>query len=192
LNTTLFDISPVLPPGFHYQKDFLTKEEESFLINSIQQYDLQSMKFHQYVAKRNVLSFGKGWSFTEQRLVEGKGIPSEFHFLIDKIAAQLKIRKEQIAQFLITEYPIGAVINWHRDAPPFDIIIGISLMADCNFKLRPHEKQKQTRSATINLEVQRRSIYYIKDEAKAEWQHCTAPTNHVRYSLTFRTLKNNL
>lgn len=186
---TLFDIAPALPQGFSYYPSFISEDEEVLLLHLIQEYDLQAMKFHQYVAKRNVKSFGRGWSFTEQQLIQGNSIPQEFDFLINKISNQFQIKKELIAQFLITEYPVGAVINWHRDAPPFDIIIGVSLLTDCIFKLRPHQKEKQTRSATLSLEVQRRSLYIMKGLSKTEWQHCTAPANGLRYSLTFRTLK---
>ncbi|MEJ7586858.1 MAG: alpha-ketoglutarate-dependent dioxygenase AlkB, partial [Ferruginibacter sp.] len=100
------------------------------------------------------------------------------------------IPQELIAQFLITEYPIGSVINWHRDAPPFDVIIGVSLAADCIFKMRPHEKDQQTRQATISLPVKRRSLYAMQGISKTQWQHSTAPVKKIRYSLTFRTLKN--
>jgi len=186
---TLFDIDPILPKGFSYYPSFISEDEEVSLLNLTQEYDLQAMKFHQYVAKRNVKSFGRGWSFTEQKLIQGNPIPQEFDFLINKISNQLQIKKELIAQFLITEYPVGSVINWHRDAPPFDIIIGVSLLTDCILKLRPYQPEKQSRSATISLNVQCRSLYVMKGESKTEWQHCTVPANNIRYSLTFRTLK---
>jgi alkylated DNA repair dioxygenase AlkB len=186
---TLFDIAPVLPSGFDYYPGFITEKEELQLINAIEKFDLQNMKFHEYEAKRKVISFGSGWSFTEQRLKPGDPIPGDFDFLVERIAGKLSIGKELIAQFLITEYPVGSVINWHRDAPPFAVIAGISLLSDCNFKLRPHDKEKQDRKATITLNVQRRSLYTMQGPAKSEWQHCTAPLNKTRYSLTFRTLK---
>ncbi len=186
---TLFDIGPVLPEGFYYYPCFLQGEEENQLLKSIQQLELQTMKLHQYEAKRKVISFGKGWSFTEQQLKNGAPIPREFDFLVDKIVQKLSIPKASIAQFLITEYPVGSIINWHRDAPPFDIIAGVSLLSNCTFKLRPHEKEKQSRSASISLPVQRRSLYSMKGPAKTEWQHSTASLDTVRYSLTFRTLK---
>ena len=186
---TLFDISPVLPMGFNYSPEFISAGEEARLIDTIKKFDLPHMKFHEYEAKRKVISFGKGWSFTEQRLIHGKPIPAEFDFLVDKIARQLSVSYDQIAQFLITEYPVGSVINWHRDAPPFNIIAGVSLLTDCIFKLRPHEKEKQTRAATISINVQPRSFYSMQGPAKSEWQHSTAPVNKVRYSLTFRTIK---
>jgi alkylated DNA repair dioxygenase AlkB len=188
---TLFDIGPALPEGFFCSPGFITEAEEMYLAKTIQQFDLQNMKFHEYEAKRKVISFGRGWSFTDQKLKEGNPIPGEFNFLVERIANHLQIPKESIAQFLITEYPVGSVINWHRDAPPFETIVGVSLLCDCNFKLRPHDKTKQTRAATISLLVQRRSIYSMTGIAKTAWQHSTAPLNKIRYSLTFRTLKNN-
>ena len=186
---TLFDIAPVLPPGFSYYPGFISGVEENLLLEAIKALELNPMKFHQYEAKRKVISFGRGWSFTEQQLKQGDPIPGAFHFLVQKIAKQLKIPEDKIAQFLITEYPVGSVINWHRDAPPFDIIAGVSLLSNCNFKLRPYAKEKQTRSATISFPVERLSLYTIQAEAKTAWEHSTAPVQQVRYSLTFRTLK---
>ena len=40
------------------------------------------------------------------------------------------------AELLVTKYPPGSVINWHLDAPPFELIAGISPAADCIFKLK--------------------------------------------------------
>lgn len=189
MNNTLFDISPQLPEGFFYTNDFISVEEETQLVQTIKQFDLANMKFHEYEAKRKVMSFGRGWSFTDQQLKQGDPIPGTFIFLVERIAAHLKIPVAAIAQFLITEYPVDAVINWHRDAPPFETIAGISLLSDCIFKLRPHAKEKQTRTATISLPVQRRSMYIMTGQAKTAWQHCTAPVKQVRYSLTFRTIR---
>lgn len=186
---TLFDISPQLPDGFSYNNNFISVEEESQLVHVIKQFDLTNMKFHEYEAKRKVMSFGRGWSFTEQQLKQGNQIPGAFDFLLERIASHLNIGKDAIAQLLITEYPIESVINWHRDAPPFETIVGVSLLSDCIFKLRPHEKEKQTRAATISLPVQRRSMYIMTGIAKTAWQHSTAPVKQVRYSLTFRTIK---
>lgn len=189
---TLFDIGPVLPQGFTYFPSFITAEEEKFLLETIASLDLQPMKFHEYEAKRKVISFGSGWSFTGQCLKAGNPIPQEFQFLVEKIAQQLAIPTGRIAQFLVTEYPPGSVINWHRDAPPFDIVAGVSLLNDCIFKLRPHQKEMQTRQATVAFPVQKRSLYTMLGQAKTDWQHCTAPLSRVRYSLTFRTLNQAL
>lgn len=186
---TLFNVEPEMPEGFKYYPDFITTEEESKLIAFIQSMELNPMQFHQYEAKRKVKSFGRSWSFTEQRLKQNDPIPNEFSFLIDRITKQINISKEEIVQLLVTEYPVGSVINWHRDAPPFAIIAGISLQSDCTLKLRPHDVEKQKKESTLKLNVQRRSLYVMQGKAKTDWQHSTALLKHVRYSLTFRTVR---
>ena len=147
------------------------------------------MQFHEFQAKRKVASFGFDWNFDTQSLTKGKEIPVLFNPLIEKLATRLSIKSTDFGEILITEYPVGSVINWHRDAPPFDTIVGISLLADCIFKLRPHDKAKQGRHSVITFPLKRRSMYIMKSEARTAWQHSIAPVKAIRYSITFRTLK---
>ncbi|HTM91835.1 MAG TPA: alpha-ketoglutarate-dependent dioxygenase AlkB [Flavisolibacter sp.] len=186
---TLFAIETVFPEGFSYYPDFITKEEEHYLLQVIEQTELHTFLFQGYEAKRKVASFGYDWSFEKRTLSKGKTIPVVFDFLLQKVAHHLSIAKEAFAELLITEYPPGSVINWHRDAPPFDIIAGISLLSGCTFKLRPHDKTKQNRNAIISLPVQQRSLYIIQGPARSDWQHSIAPVKQMRYSITLRTLK---
>ena len=186
---SLFPIENNFPPGFRYEADFLSAEEESVLLELINTIALHPMQFQGYEAKRKVASFGYDWSFEKRTLSKGKEISPAFHWLIEKVAKSLELDQSNIAELLVTEYPPGSVINWHRDAPPFDVIIGISLLSDCIFKLRPHEKQKQTRKATISFTVERRSLYLMGGEARTDWQHSTAPVKSTRHSITLRTLK---
>ncbi len=186
---TLFPIEPVFPGGFTYEKDFLIVEEETHLVQLISGIELQNMQFKGYTAHRKTASFGYDYSFDNGALTKGKEIPGVFSDLINKVAAHLSMGYEEIAELLIIEYPPGSVINWHRDAPPFDVIIGISLNADCVFKLRPHAKEKQGRSSIISFTAERRSFYVISGEARTEWQHSIAPVNQTRYSITLRTLR---
>jgi alkylated DNA repair dioxygenase AlkB len=139
---TLFPIEPVLPEGFSYIPDFINNEEEDRLHAEISKLDLHLFNFQGYEAKRKVASFGYDWSFEKKVLNKGKDIPGSFHFIINKVSKHLSKEPEDFAELLVTEYPVGSVINWHRDAPPFDLIAGISLRTDCIFKLRPHEKKK--------------------------------------------------
>lgn len=186
---TLFDEKPCFPKGFSYFPAFLSPEEENTLINVIKKIELHNMNFHGYTAHRKVASFGYDYNFTNRELIRGKEIPVEFDFLVQKISSFLQLNLTEIAELLVTEYPVGSVINWHRDAPPFDLIAGISLLADCTFKLRPHEKTKQTRSATLSFPVEKRSLYVMNGPARSEWQHSIAPVKLKRYSITLRTLK---
>jgi alkylated DNA repair dioxygenase AlkB len=185
---TLFPIEPVTPSGFQYFPDFLSRAEEDILLEALPSIPLHTFMFQGYEAKRKVASFGYDWNFETRKLSKGKDIPTVFDPLMQKVSSFLKIPLPDFAEVLLTEYPAGSVINWHRDAPPFDIIVGISLLSDCVFRFRPHDKEKQHRSAVISLPLKRGSLYVMKGEARAEWQHSIMPVKEVRYSVTLRTL----
>jgi alkylated DNA repair dioxygenase AlkB len=181
---------PTYVPGFVYMRDFIDVQEESELLNYIATLPLKPMQFHQYEAKRKVLSFGYDYHFQDRALSKGDPIPELFHPLIQRVATVLKVNDTDITELLVTEYPPGSVINWHRDAPPFKSIAGLSLLSDCSFRLRPYDKTNRTRHSTLTYPVQRRSLYLIQDEARSEWEHSIQPVRSTRYSVTFRTLVN--
>lgn len=186
---TLFPEQTGWPEGFSYFPSFISEAEEKELCNVIAGTELHNMTFQGYEAKRKVASYGYDWSFEKRALSKGKEIPPAFHSLIKKVAGYLSLDTGSIAELLITEYPVGSVINWHRDAPAFGLIAGISLLSDCVFKLRPHEKTKQKRNAVISIPVKKRSLYVMQGPARADWQHSIAPVKQLRYSITLRTLK---
>jgi len=186
---TLFPIGPVFPEGFAYTSGFLTQDEESELYDQIQKLDLHEFTFQGFTANRKVASFGFDYSFENASLTKGKEIPPLFNFLINKVSKHLSIAPADFAELLVIEYPVGSVINWHRDAAPFDLIAGISLMSDCTFRLRPHDKAKQNRASVISFPVQRRSLYILQGPSRTDWQHSITPVKQRRYSITLRTLK---
>jgi alkylated DNA repair dioxygenase AlkB len=188
LSDTLFPLDPLYPEGFYYEPHFITAEEEKELLAVVTGMELRPMLFQGYEAKRKVASFGYDWSFEHRKLSKEKDIPAAFEALMAKVARHLSLAKEDFVELLVTEYTEGSVINWHRDAPPFALIAGISLLSDCIFRLRPHEKEKQTRKAIISLPVHRRSLYYMQGPARSEWQHSITPVKETRYSITLRTL----
>jgi alkylated DNA repair dioxygenase AlkB len=172
-----------------YMNDFLSESEERSLYHVIQSLQLHTFTFQGHEAKRKVASFGYHYSFEHKALTVGESIPPGFHPLIAKVASAVSIHQDFFAELLVTEYPIGSVINWHRDAMPFGVIAGVSLLSDCIFKLRPFDEQKRTRKATIKLELKRRSLYLMSGPSRYDWQHAIAPVKSIRYSITLRTLK---
>lgn len=186
---TLFPVEPAYPNGFRYLPEFISREEEQRLLAHIQTVTLHTFQFQGYAARRRVASFGWDWSFDKKVLTKGADIPDDYEWLLERVGRQLSLSKGEFAELLVTEYPVGSVINWHRDAPPFALIAGISLNADCIFKLRPHAKDAQTRKATLSFPVKRRSLYVMEGEAREAWQHSIAAVDAVRYSVTLRTLR---
>src|SRR3982750_1776661 len=148
---TLFPVEPVYPEGFAYYPGFISAAEETHLLAEIEQLSLHTFHFQGYEAKRKVSSFGYDWSFEKRVLSKGRQIPESFYWLLERVAEKLQINVEKFAELLLTEYPVASVINWHRDAPPFDEIAGISLHSDCTMRFRPHQKAAQGRRAIITL-----------------------------------------
>lgn len=186
---SLFPQQITLPEGFRYFENFLDEEEEEKLRLVISRLELHTFYFRGFEAKRKVISYGYDYNFDQRSITKGLPIPEPFYFLIDKVAHRLSVNPQLFAELLVTEYEPGSVINWHRDAPPFSLIAGISLLSDCTFRLRPYDKQKQGRHAIISLPIKRRSLYIIDGLAREEWEHSIKPVKHLRYSLTMRTLR---
>lgn len=187
---TLFPLPPPrLPEGFQYFPDFISREEENKLLDLILTIPLHTFIFQGYEARRRVASFGYDWNFTSRKLSLGAPIPEKFHELIKRTGSRLFVEPKKFAELLLTEYPPGSVINWHRDAPPFDLIAGISLKSDCTFRFRPYDKSRQTRSSIITLPVKRCSLYVLKGASRTDWEHSIVPVKSARYSITLRTLR---
>jgi len=162
------------------------------LVNRVQEAPLHAMQFQGYEAKRKVMTYGFDWSFEKRSLSKGIPLPPHFHFLIERVAACVGIPMVKFAELLLTEYPVGSVIKWHRDAPPFEMVAGISLGSPCNFRFRPQDPAKQNRKSIISLNIEPCSLYIMQGPSRWEWQHSTTPVKEVRYSITLRTLKENV
>lgn len=184
---TLFPINANVPAGFDYFPGFLSIEEEKRLALVIEKLPLRPLIFQGFEAKRLTKSFGLNYQFDQRNVTPGDPIPNELNFLIEKVALQLGMKSEDFAEVLVTEYPVGAVINWHRDGSPFKLIAGISLLAGCNFRFRPYGKEDK--KPVITFPLGRRSLYVIDGEARENWEHSISPVKQKRYSITLRTLR---
>jgi alkylated DNA repair dioxygenase AlkB len=186
---SLFPIEPSYPEGFRLHPDFISFDKEHELLHEIAKTELHTFMFQGFEAKRRVASFGYDYSFDQKMLKPGKPIPVAFQSLVGKTAMHLGLKAGELSELLVTEYPPGSVINWHRDAPPFDLIAGISLLSDCRFRLRPYDKKKQGRRNIVTIDLQRRSLYVMQGAARQEWEHSISPVKETRFSITLRTLR---
>jgi alkylated DNA repair dioxygenase AlkB len=202
-----------LPPGFGYWRDFLTLEEERRLLAEIATLELRPSQYHEYTALRKTASFSlRGGpvpvvSFSgplaERRLGSREGVafeakpsaPAGLRWLAEKVARHVGRDPRDFPHALVTEYPPGAPIGWHRDAPPFAAIYGVSLASDCTFRLRPHVAAEDksaaaadARSAVVKLTAERRSLYAMTGPSRSSWQHSIPPVKQLRHSITLRTL----
>jgi DNA oxidative demethylase len=175
-----------LPPGFVFQPNFLAPEEEAQLLEFIRTIPLRTFEMKGVTAKRRIASYGWHYSFQSYRLTEAEPIPPIFEPVRERAAALADIQPQAFSEVLVTEYQPGAGIGWHRDAPPFGIVAGISMAGSCRMRF---QKGKGDERQVTAIALPPRSIYLLTGEARTNWEHTIPPTKELRYSLTFRTLK---
>ena len=175
-----------LPEGFFYHDGFLTVTEQMELLRIFGGLDFAAYDFHGYLAKRRVVRYGVSYDINRRQPSENVQPVPEFLLGVRIRAAEFAgLGADDLAQALVSEYSVGTPIGWHRDAPQFGVIIGISLGSACRMRLKPYEGEGKV----LSLRLEPRSIYVMQGEARAGWQHSIPPVEQMRYSITFRTLR---
>src|SRR5512138_1777612 len=100
------------PPGFSYREGFITEVEETALLESIATITFSAFEMRGVVARRRVAFFGQSYDQGETQPIPGFLLP-----LRERIADWARVEPHALAMALINEYPPGAPIGWHRDAP---------------------------------------------------------------------------
>jgi alkylated DNA repair dioxygenase AlkB len=181
---SLFDISNDAPEGFVYRPEFISREEERELLRHIQVLEFHSFRWHGFIARRRIVDYGWSYSFDTLKLTPGKPIPEFLKPVRSRAADFAGVKAEDLSEALITEYQPGAAIDWHRDVPHFNDVIGLSLLAPCTFRMRRAQAKTWER---FNITAEPRSIYLMRGPARTEWQHSIPAAERLRYSITFRT-----
>jgi alkylated DNA repair dioxygenase AlkB len=119
-------------------------------------------------------------------VAEGEPLPEFLVPVRDRAAAFAGLPPSTLSEALLTEYAPGAPIGWHRDAPPFGDVVGISLLSPCRFRFR---RGRAGAWETTEVQLVPRSIYVLTGPARTEWEHSIPAVSELRYSITFRTLR---
>lgn len=182
----IFAESPKYPEGFRYKPELISPEDERALIDQIRILPLREFEFHGFLGKRRVKSFGWHYDFHDEKLKQAEQIP-DFLLPLRALAARFAdLSADDIKHVLVTEYD-RAGIGWHRDKATFGDVIGVSLLSSCTFRLR---RKLGTKWERVSLEAMPRSAYLMRGPSRSEWEHSIPPVDGLRYSVTFRTLRN--
>ena len=185
----LFHELPRLPEGFRYEENLLSPDQEWALIASFKRLPFREFEYRGFFGKRRTVSFGWRYDFSVRELQETEHIPT-FLLPLRRTAAKFaNVSEDRLQHALVTEYAPGAPIGWHRDRPEFEDVIGISLGAPCLFRFR---RKKGTLWERASIELQPRSIYLLRGAARTDWQHSIRPVDKLRYSVTFRSLRESI
>jgi alkylated DNA repair protein (DNA oxidative demethylase) len=149
--------------------------------------DFHEVQMRGQTAKRRVRHFGLDYDYEHWKVAPGEPLPESLAWVRERAAELSGIASEQFVQTLVSRYPPGAGIGWHRDAPMFGApIAGVSLGSPSRMRF---QRGKREERETAAVELAPRSAYLLHGPARWSWQHSIPPSKGLRYSITFRTLK---
>jgi DNA oxidative demethylase len=183
---SLFPDAAPLPDGLDYRPDFLAEEEERALTERIARLAFVPFQFHGFEGKRRTVSFGLHYAFDGSGLGEAEPMPDWLLPVRERAAELAGVGPEDLRHALLIEYSPGSGIGWHRDRPVFGDVVGISLLSEAPLRFRRKRAVKWER---FTLAAAPRSAYLLTGPARSEWEHSIAGVDALRYSITFRTLR---
>jgi alkylated DNA repair dioxygenase AlkB len=187
LQAELFERAPDLPEGMRYAAELISPDEERALLELLPALHFKEFEFHGFLGKRRTVSFGWHYDFNGGGLKQAGELPQFLLPLRERAAEFASIEPPALEHARLIEYRPGAGIGWHRDRPQFGDVVGISLLAPCTFRLRRKAGSTWTRRS---LAAEPRSAYLLRGASRTEWEHSIPPLEALRYSVTFRTLRN--
>jgi DNA oxidative demethylase len=183
----LFDLLPGGPEGWKYIPDFLTTQEEAELLAHVGALEFSEVRMHGVAARRTTVHFGWSYVYDTRQLDRPEPIPDWVLDVRRRSAELVGIRAEDFEEVLVTCYPAGATIGWHRDAPTFGpTVVGVSLLTPCDMRFR---RRVGDRFERYTQQLEPRSAYVLSGPARSIWQHSIPPVPALRYSITFRTVR---
>lgn len=175
------------PAGLVYIPDFISADEELALLEVMGEIEWQKVVMHGTAARRTVAHFGVTYGYSSWRLEDAPPLPDWVAPLVGRVADAMHEPPNALAELLVSRYPPGARIGWHRDAPMFGpTVAGLSLGGACTLKLRHDRGDALDTYARV---LAPRSLYVLGGAARALWQHMIPPVEELRYSLSFRTVR---
>lgn len=175
------------PAGFRYLPEFIAPEEEQRLIAAIEQLPFERVVMRGYEARRQVVHFGVRYAYDHGPLARAPALPDFLADVHARAAREARFPDDAQTEVLVTRYPPGAPIGWHRDAPPFGpSLAGLSLASACELRLR---LETPSGYDAYKLSLEPRSLYVISGAVRFRWQHSIPPVPALRYSVTFRTVR---
>jgi DNA oxidative demethylase len=174
------------PQGLVYRGEVLTRQEESELLGVLDELRFDPIVLHGQAARRTGRHFGLDYDYEARTPQPGEAVP-EWLLPVRARAAHLAgLDPEELVEILVQRYPPGATIGWHRDAPAFGTVVGVSLGGSSRLRF---QRGKGDERRVWELLLEPRSGYVLAGEARTSWQHSIPPTKELRYSITFRTLR---
>ena len=177
------------PEGLLLRPELLTAGEEAELLERLGELRFDPIVMHGQAARRTARHYGLGYDYESRTPQPGEPVPQWLSAVRAQAAALAGEEPEALVEVLVQRYPPGATIGWHRDAPAFGTVFGVSLGGSCRLRF---QRGTGDRRRVWEVALDPRSGYVLAGEARRSWQHSIPPTKELRYSITFRTLRRRI
>jgi alkylated DNA repair dioxygenase AlkB len=187
----LFERDDLLPAGLAFEPAMISDDEERALLAVAAALPLREARYKTYTARRRVYAYGSRFDFDEYKL-DPKAIgelPPPLHALRERLAAWAGLQPAEFVHVMISEYARGTPLGWHRDAPDYEVIVGVSLGSPATLRFRPWPPRAPKKDDVVAIDLAPRSAYLMRDTARWGWQHSVPPVPGLRYSITMRTAR---
>jgi alkylated DNA repair protein (DNA oxidative demethylase) len=175
------------PAGLVYEDDFLTEAEEHELLRVLDELDFEQIVMKGVVARRTAKRYGLGYDYDRRLAVPGADpFPDWLLPVRDRGAALAGVEGDGLVQALVQRYPAGAPIGWHRDSPSYELVVGVSLLSPARMRFRRGSDEAREQ---WEQPLAPRSAYVLAGESRWKWEHHVPPAKSLRYSITFRSLR---
>ena len=176
------------PAGLHYRADVVGRAEQSALLDWCRSLETEPVVMHGVESRRRVRHFGVHYDAASWRTAPTEVVPAELVRLRELAAALADVEPATLAEALVTHYPPGAGIGWHRDAQAFGpVVVGVSLAADAVMRFQRTAARGERR--VFEQPLARGSAYVLSGAARSAWQHSVPAVKEERWSVTFRQLR---
>jgi alkylated DNA repair protein (DNA oxidative demethylase) len=175
------------PQGLVYSPEVITPGEEDDLLAELEMLRFDPIVLHGRAARRTGRHYGLDYDYESRTPKRGEPVPDWLLPVRARAAELAGHDPEELEEILVQRYPPGATIGWHRDAPAFDTVVGISLGGWSRLRF---QRGKRENRRVFEVQLEPRSGYVLSGEARRSWEHSIPATKELRYSITFRTLRN--
>ncbi len=174
------------PEGLVLRPELLSVAEEAELLGRLEALRFDPIVMHGQAARRTARHYGLGYDYESRTPRPGDPVPEWLLPARERAAELAGEAPEALVEVLVQRYPPAATIGWHRDAPAFGTVIGLSLGGTCRLRF---QRGTGERRRVWEERLEPRSGYVLAGEARWSWQHSIPPTKELRHSITFRTLR---
>jgi alkylated DNA repair dioxygenase AlkB len=174
------------PEGLVYRPELVSAGEEKALLAELESLRFDPIVMHGQAAKRTARHYGLDYDYEARTPKPGEPVPAWILPVRERAAQLAGHEPDELVEILVQRYPPGSTIGWHRDAPAFGTVVGVSLGGSSRLRF---QRGRGDERRVWELTLEPRSGYVLAGEARRSWQHSIPPTKELRYSITFRTLR---